>query len=255
MTDNVLVAVEQGVMTVTLNRPDKKNALTLAMYEGVTAAIRQAEGDISIGLIVITGAGDFFTAGNDIADFLSVPPDSEDSPVVQFLKAISTTDVPIIAAVNGPAIGVGTTMLMYCEKVYAVDSASFRTPFISLAVVPEAASSMLMPKYLGYQRAAQMLLFGEPLNAQQAVDCGLVSQLCAADELQAIVAADAARIAELPKRALRNGKRLLRRDEEPVSNRIKAEMEQFGVALQSAEAQEAMSAFMEKRKPDFSKLS
>ncbi len=254
MTENVLVDIDQGVMTVTLNRPEKKNALTLAMYEGITAAIEQAEEDIAIALIVITGAGDFFTSGNDIADFLSVPPDSEDSPVVRFLKAISSTDVPIIAAVNGPAIGVGTTMLMYCEKVYCTESTSFRTPFISLAVVPEAASSLLMPKSIGYQRAAQMLLFGEPMDAQAAVACGLVSQVCPADTLQATVAADAARIAELPRRALRNGKRLLRRDEEPVATRIRHEMELFGAALQSAESQEAMSAFIEKRKPDFSGL-
>ena len=254
MSDDVLIEIESGVLTISFNRPEKKNALTLAMYQAACDGIKRAENDSTIKVIVFTGVGDIFTSGNDISDFLSVPPGAEDSPVVQFLLALSATDIPLLAAVNGSAVGIGTTMLMHCEKVYAVDTARFSTPFINLAVVPEAGSSMLMPKFLGYQRAARMLVFGESITAQEAKECGLASELCDADSLMNEVMIDAKRIATLPKKAMRNAKRLMRRTDEQLNDRIMFEMQEFGEALNSPEAQEAMLAFMEKRPADFSKL-
>lgn len=254
MSSEMSIELEAGVLTIRFNRPEKKNALTLAMYTAADDAIKRAEQDPAIKVIVFTGTGDIFSSGNDIGDFLSVPPGADDSPVAKFLLTLSATDMPILAAVNGSAVGIGTTMLMHCEKVYSVDSARFSTPFITLAVVPEAGSSLLMPKFLGYQRAARMLVFGESITAQEAQVCGLVSELCTADSLMSEVMADAKRIAGLPKKAMQNAKRLLRRAEEPLDDRIKHEMQEFGVALRSPEAKEAMLAFMEKRPADFSKL-
>ena len=253
MNPQAIVELDSGILSVCFNRPEKKNALTQSMYRAATEAIVRAESDAAVKVVVFTGAGDIFTSGNDINDFLSVPPDGEDTPVVQFLMVLADTDIPILAAVNGRAIGVGTTMLMHCEKVYAVDTASFATPFINLAVVPEAGSSLLMPKFLGYQQAARMLVFGEAIDAQTAKACGLVSELCAAGTLMTTVMDDARRIATLPKKAMRNAKRLMRMAEQPLRDRIVHEMKDFGEALNSPEAQEAMTAFMEKRPADFSK--
>ena len=254
MTDQLLTTLEDGVLTVTFNRPEKKNALTLAMYRAATEAITRAEDEAAIKVVVFIGAGDMFTSGNDIGDFLSIPPDSADSPVVQFLLKLVSTDIPLLAAVHGRAVGIGTTMLMHCEKVYAAEETLFSTPFINLAVVPEAASSLLMPKFLGYQRAASLLLFGESMDSVAALDCGLLSAVCPADQLLATVMADAARIARLPKKAMRQSKRLMKRSEEPLQQRVEEEMAVFGRALASAESKEAMSAFMEKRPADFSKF-
>lgn len=255
MTNQVKISVEDGVLSLSFNRPEKKNALTLDMYKAATAAIERAESDPAIRVVLFTGEGDMFTAGNDIGDFLSVPPDAVDSPVVLFLQKLAATDIPLLAAVNGRAVGIGTTLLMHCEKVFADEQAVFTTPFVNLAVVPEAASSLLMPRSLGYQQAARMLVFGESLAAQAALACGLVSEVVAASELRRHALNDARRIAQLPKRAMRNAKRLMRRPDEAIADRIGIEMKDFGEALNSPESQEAMSAFMEKRAPDFSQFS
>lgn len=254
MSSTILTTVDNGVLTVCFNRPEKKNALTLEMYGLVTDAIKRAEQDPAIRVIVFTGSGDTFTSGNDIGDFLSVPPDAVDSPVADFLLTLSATDIPILAAVNGRSVGVGTTMLMHFEKVYAVDTALFSTPFINLAVVPEAGSSMLMPKFLGYQQAARLLIFGETIDASLAKEWGLVSELRTAEDLMPAVLEDAQRIAKLPKKAMRNAKRMMRLADQPLNERIEYEFQEFGVALNSPEAKEAMHAFMEKRPADFSKL-
>ncbi len=254
MTEQVVIEAVDGVLTVRFNRPEKKNALTQAMYSAVTEAIARVEREPALKVLVITGTGDMFTSGNDVGDFLTAPPDSESSPVVAFLAKLSSTDIPIIAAVNGRAVGVGTTLLMHCEKVYAVESAMFNTPFINLAVVPEAGSSLLMPKFLGYQRAARMLVFGEAIDAQTARDCGLVSELTTSDALMSTVMDDARRIAKLPKKAMLNAKRLMRAQDEALDARMAREMEDFGAALAAPEAQEAMQAFLEKRPADFSKV-
>lgn len=254
MTDPVLINLDQGVLTVTFNRPEKKNPMNNAIYEQTNQAIFRAEQEAQIKVVVLTGAGDFFSAGNDIADFMSQPPEDETSAVVKLLLRLANTDIPILAAVNGPAIGIGTTILLHCDKVYAVDSAFFSTPFVTLGVVPEAGSSLLMPKYLGYQMAARLLMFAERITAQEAKDCGLIGHLCAEDQLKELVAEEARRIARLPKKTIRQAKRLMRRDEEPLTDRIVYEMEQFGEALRSAESKEAMAAFVEKRSPNFTQF-
>lgn len=254
MTDLVSIELDENVLLITLNRPDKKNALTMEMYDAVEKAIQRAEQERGIKVVVLTAAGDMFCAGNDIADFLSVPSVTDDTPVNRFLHRIAGTDIPILAAVNGRAVGIGTTMLMHFEKVYAVETALFSTPFVNLALVPEAASSLLMPKVLGYQRAARMLVLGESLSATEAMSCGLVSEICSPEQLLETAMADAKRIAKLPKSAMRTAKRLMRRADEPLDARIRFEMNEFGQALQSPEAKEAMSAFMEKRPVDFSQF-
>ena len=254
MKDPVLINFDQGVLTVTFNRPEKKNPMNNAIYSQTNQAILRAEEEAKIKVVVLTGAGDFFSAGNDIADFMSQPPDDETSPVVQLLIRLANTDIPILAAVNGPAIGIGTTILLHCDKVYAVERAFFSTPFVTLGVVPEAGSSLLMPKYLGYQVAARLLMFAERITAEEAKACGLIGHICLEDQLQEIVAEDAKRIAKLPKKTIREAKRLMRRDEEPVTDRIVYEMERFGEALRSPESKEAMAAFVEKRPPDFAQF-
>lgn len=255
MSNDILTTLDEGVLTVSFNRPEKKNAVTAAMYEALTAAIHRAEREADIKLLLFTGAGEVFSAGNDIGDFLENPAEGEESAVVKFLLALSATDMPMMAAVNGRAIGVGTTMLMYCDKVYAVNTASFSTPFINLAVVPEAGSSLLMPKYLGYQLASRMLIFGETIDAGEAKACGLVSVLCQPDELMSLVMQDAKRVAGLSKKAMRNVKQLIKRDEEAIEDRVKFEMQKFGAALRSPEAREAMTAFLEKRPADYSAIN
>lgn len=254
MTDPVLINLDQGVLTVTFNRPEKKNAMTNGIYDQINEAISRAEHEAQIKVVVLTGTGDFFSAGNDIADFMTQPPEGETSPVVKLLLRLANTDIPIVAAVNGPAIGIGTTILLHCDKVYAVDSAFFSAPFVTLGVVPEAGSSLLMPKYLGYQMAARLLMFAERITAEEAKDCGLIGHLCAVDQLTEVVAEEARRIAKLPKKTIRQAKRLMRRNEETLTDRIVYEMEQFGEALRSAESKEAMAAFIEKRSPNFAQF-
>ena len=254
MANDILTTLDDGVLTVSFNRPNKKNSVTAAMYAALTSAIHRAEREADIKLLLFTGVGEVFSAGNDIGDFLENPANGEESAVVQFLLALSATDMPMMAAVNGQAIGVGTTMLMYCDKVYAVETATFSTPFINLAVVPEAGSSLLMPKYLGYQLASRMLIFGEAIDASEVKACGLVSVLCEYDDLMPLVMQDAKRVAGLSKKAMRNVKQLIKRDEEAIEDRVRFEMQKFGAALRSPEAREAMTAFLEKRPADFSAI-
>lgn len=254
MADPVLINLDQGVLTVSFNRPEKKNAITSAIYNEINIAISRAEQEAQIKVIVLTGEGDFFSAGNDIADFMTQPPEAETSPVVKLLLHLADTDIPILAAVNGPAIGIGTTILLHCDKVYAVDSAFFSTPFVTLGVVPEAGSSLLMPKYLGYQMAARLLMFAERITAEEAKSCGLIGHICAEDQLKESVEQEARRIAQLPKKTIRQAKRLMRRNVEPLTDRIFYEMEQFGEALRSPESKEAMAAFVEKRSPNFAQF-
>ena len=253
MDQKILTKLDDGVLTLTLNRPEKKNALTAEMYSKIDEAIIHAENEPSIKVVLITGYGDIFTSGNDIEDFLSQPI-SNDSPVVKFLLRISSTDIPIIAAVNGPAIGVGTTMLLHCDKVFATEDSNFATPFTSLGVVPEAGSSLLMPKYLGYQTAARLLMFSESLSCDEALSCGLISQKCESSDLLNNALAEAKKIAKLPKNTVRKAKMMMRRVEEPLTDRVIYEMQEFGSALHSPESREAMLAFIEKRPPDFSKI-
>jgi len=205
--------------------------------------------------VVITGAGGSFTSGNDVADFLEHPPLEDGSQALRFLRAISTAGKPLIAGVNGLAIGVGVTMLLHCDLAYAADSASFQLPFVNLGLVPEAASSMLLPRMTGYHRAAELLLLGERFDARAAVEMGLVNSVHPADQLVPTVQAKAWALAAKPPAALRMTKALLKREAESVGVRMAQEGQHFAQQLRSPEAREAFQAFLERRKPDFSRFA
>jgi enoyl-CoA hydratase/carnithine racemase len=243
------------VLEITLNRPEKKNALTRAMYDGIVDGFRRAEADGAIRAILITGAGDTFTAGNDIGDFQTRASVDEPFHASPFLDALSTLSKPLVAAVNGQAIGVGTTMLAHADLVVAVRGARFVMPFTSLGLVPEAASSLLFPRLVGHQRASALLLLGEPFDAETAHAWGLVNQITGVDELLPTARALAARLAALPPEAVRQTKRLLKLGRPDVAGRIEEELALFRERLRSPEAAEAFQAFREKRKPDFSRFS
>lgn len=251
MTKNVSTTLDEGVLIVSLQRPDKKNALTSKMYSAMADAIVWAERDRSIKVVLFTGSGDAFTAGNDLADFLADPPHQGDRPVDRFIANISGTDVPLMAAVNGLAVGIGTTMLLHFDQVLASHNARFSLPFINLALVPEAGSSAQLANLCGHQKAAELLMLGEPFSAGQALEYGIVSQLCTAEDLMGEAMAIARKLASKPVDALRATKRLMRRPPEPLLQRVQAEGELFAECLASPAAKEAMTAFLEKRPPDF----
>ena len=216
MNDSIVTEQSHGVLTVRLNRVEKKNALTGSMYTAMADAIERAEQDRSIRVLLYTGSGGVFTAGNDLHDFLDNPPQGPDSPVNRFISKMVSTDVPIVAAVDGVAVGIGTTMLLHFEQVFATERARFVLPFINLALVPEAGSSMLLVEACGYRKAAELLMLGEPFTAQQALEYGIVSQLCEPDELMGRALEAAYKLAAKPKDALRATKRLLRRPRESL---------------------------------------
>ncbi len=255
MDDTVEVSADGGVLEIRLNRPEKKNALTRAMYEAVSRALEQADADPVIRVALLTGTGDTFTSGNDVKDFQERGADRAPRGGSRFLPVISSFQKPLIAAVNGAAIGVGTTMLLHCDLIVAVRSARFVMPFTSLGLVPEAASSLLMPRLLGHQRASALLLLGEPLDASTAHEWGLVNRVVEDDELLPVARDMARRLAALPPQAVRLTKRLMKHGPPDVAGRIAEEIGLFSERLASPEAQEAFAAFMEKRKPDFSKFS
>jgi enoyl-CoA hydratase/carnithine racemase len=252
MTEDVVVTTAGGVLEIRLNRPEKKNALTRAMYEAMSAAMEQADADPKIRAVLLTGTGDTFTSGNDIKDFQARGASNEPRGGSRFLPVISSLQKPLIAAVNGAAIGVGTTMLLHCDLIVAARSARFVMPFTSLGLVPEAASSLLVPRLLGHQRASALLLLGEPLDAAAAFEWGLVNRLVDDEELLDVARALAARLAALPPQAVRLTKRLIKHGAPDVASRIAEEIEVFSERLASPEAQEAFAAFMEKRRPNFS---
>lgn len=252
-TNHVLVSRDGAVLTITMNRPDKKNALTGPMYGVIADALASAAGDSSIRAVLITGTGDSFTAGNDLGDFLDAPPTGAESPVIRFLTALSSADKPVVAAVNGLAVGVGTTMLLHCDLVYAARSATFSVPFVNLALVPEAASSLLLPRRIGHARAAELFLLGGRLDARQAEAMGLVAAVFDDSQLVDEALQRARALATKAPNAVRVTKALLKRGEEPVADRMQAESEHFRQQLKSAELKEAIQAFREKRVPNFDK--
>jgi enoyl-CoA hydratase/carnithine racemase len=253
--DEILTETRDGILRIEINRPDKKNALTAAMYQAMADAIRLGEADSKVRVVLIHGKTDLFTAGNDLQDFLDNPPRDENRPVFQFLHGISRAQKPIVAAVAGPAVGVGTTMLLHCDLVYAAPNARLQLPFVNLGLVPEAASSLLLPALIGYQRAAELLLLGEPFTAQKAKEIGLVTDVVPEDQLFDTAIAQAKKLAAKPAASLRLTKRLMKQGQmAAVAQQIKLESAQFGERLSSPEAKEAFSAFLEKRKPDFSKF-
>ena len=249
--------VEQAgpLLEITFNRPEKKNALTRAMYDGVEQAFRRADRDPAIRVVLLTGTGDTFTSGNDIKDFQERAATRESTHASPFLEALSTLTKPLVAAVNGAAIGVGTTMLAHCDLVIAARSARFVMPFTRLGLVPEAASSLLFPRLVGHQRANALLLLGEPMDAETARDWGLIYQVVSEAELLTTARGVAARLAELPPEAVRQTKALIKNGRRDVPGRIEEELVLFRQRLRSAEAAEAFQAFAEKRKADFSRFT
>ena len=252
-TSDILVHTEAGVTTITLNRVDKKNSLTRAMYATLADTFEAAAQGSEVRVVVLQGDLAIFSAGNDIGDFLQQPPSTQDSPVFRFLRAIATFPKPVVAAVCGPAVGIGTTMLFHCDLVYAGDNAAFSMPFVNLGLCPEAASSLLVPQMLGYHRAAEALLLGEPFMAEAALEVGLVNRVVPPTECNAMAQAQAKKLAAKPLSALIETKRLLKKGQTaPVLERMAEEGESFGRMLREPAAREAFTAFMEKRRPDFS---
>ena len=255
MSNDILTHVEGGVMTVTLNRLDRKNSITSAMYGVMADALDSAQSDAAVRVMVFQGHETVFSAGNDIGDFLNNPPAGMDSPVFRFLQAIASFPKPLLAAVCGPAVGVGTTMLFHCDLVYAGDNAAFSMPFVNVGVCPEAASSLLVPQMLGYHRAAEALLLGEPFMAEAALEVGLVNRVVPPTEANGVAQAVARKLAAKPISSLVETKRLMKKgQQQQVLQQIVDEGQVFARMLREPAAREAFGAFMEKRKPDFSKL-
>lgn len=252
---DILSHSEGGVMTLTFNRLDKKNSITASMYAQLAEALTGAAQDSAVRVVLLQGHATVFSAGNDIADFLAAPPANTDAPVFRFLRAIATFPKPLLAAVAGPAVGVGTTLLFHCDLVYAGDNAAFSMPFVNLGLCPEAASSMLVPRMLGYHRAAEALLMGEPFMAEAALEVGLVNRVVPPTEVNSYAAEQARKLAAKPLSSLIETKRLMKASStEAVLACILQEAQSFGRMLREPAAREAFGAFMEKRKPDFSQL-
>ncbi|WP_458762941.1 enoyl-CoA hydratase [Cupriavidus basilensis] len=257
---SILTTIEQGILTLEFDRLDKKNAITAAMYQAMADALRAADADPAVRVIVIRGKPEVFTAGNDLEDFMQRPPTAgegdQPAPVFQFLQQISQASKPLVAAVSGPAVGVGTTMLLHCDLVYVSETAKLSLPFVQLGLCPEAASSMLLPRLLGHQRAAEKLMLGEPFSAQEALQIGLATRVLPVAELNEFVHQQARKLAALPASSLRETKRLMKGgDKSAVQARMAEEGEVFRCMLQAPEAKEAFKAFFEKRRPDFSQFS
>ena len=252
---DILTDTSAGVLTITLNRVDKKNSITAAMYASMAEALAQAQADPAVRAVVFQGHETIFSAGNDIGDFLNAKPSTMDAPVFRFLRAISTFPKPVLAAVCGPAVGIGTTLLFHCDLVYAGDNAAFSMPFVNLGLCPEAASSYLAPQRMGYGLAAEALMLGEPFLAEAALEMGLVSRIVPPSEAAALAQRQAQKLAAKPIGSLMETKRLMKLGQaEVVAQRIELEAKSFGRMLAEPAAREAFTAFMEKRKPDFSKV-
>lgn len=246
MSDHLVTAVSQGVMTVRMNRPEKKNALTAAMYRSMTAAIGTAEQDRSVQAILVLGIPGAFSAGNDIADFIDASGSGGALAAFDFLEKLIMVSKPVIAGVDGLAIGIGTTMLMHCDYVVASDRSVFRTPFVDLGLVTEAGSSLIGPRIMGHHRAFSLLVLGEAMNADEARMAGLVNRIVESGNLEAAAGEIAAKIAEKPAEALRATHALVRGDRSDVLARMRQEASLFEERLQSAEARAAFAAFMDK---------
>ncbi|WP_454633821.1 enoyl-CoA hydratase [Bradyrhizobium cenepequi] len=255
MSEHVKTEVADGVMTVTLQRPEKKNALTTAMYDAMSDALDRAETDASVRVILFQGDGDSFTAGNDLSDFASQArgDNSVEGGAHRFIATIGKARKPLVAAVQGNAVGVGTTMLLHCDLVYLADNARLVTPFVNLALVPEAASSFLLPLRIGHARAYAMFALGEPLEASAALACGLANAVVPPAELRKKALDAAIALTKRPAGSLSLTKQLMR-DHERIAARMAEEGSLFKERLKTPEASEAFAAFAERRPPDFTKF-
>lgn len=255
MKSLIVSRIAGRIARIELDRPEKKNAITAQMYLELAEALAAADADPQVRAILLSGSRDCFTAGNDLADFLERPPAGAGSPTWRFFEVLPNLAKPLVAAVGGPAIGIGTTLLLHCDLVYASSAARFQLPFVPLGIVPEFGSTYLLPLLAGYQRAAELLLLGEPFDAEKALSIGLITGVVEPDALFATAEKAAQRLAGLPPASLRLTKRLLRSAHaEQVRRTIDEEGRIFRERLDSPEAKEALRAFLEKRKPDFSRF-
>ncbi|KQW83201.1 enoyl-CoA hydratase [Brevundimonas sp. Root1279] len=255
MTEHIKTELAGGVLTVTLARPEKKNAITQAMYAALSDATERARTDDTVRVLVFQGEGDSFSAGNDIADFIAIGSQTNeplDMSVFRFLKALAELDKPAVAAVRGRAVGIGLTLLLHCDMVVVAEDALLSAPFINLALAPEAASSFLLPQALGHQRAFEIFALGEPIDGRTAQAWGLANRAVAADQVEALAAELAAKLAARAPNSIRKTKGLMR-DAERLWALMQREGEAFGSQMKSPEAMEAFMAFTQRRAPDFSK--
>jgi enoyl-CoA hydratase/carnithine racemase len=252
--DEIVTEHSGSVLRVQLNRPTKRNAMTSSMYLTLAGILNEAANDGNTRVVLWHGAGDSFCAGNDIDDFLKHPPGAGESPQARLMEALINFDKPLVAAVQGAAIGGGTTMLLHCDFIYAGESTKFQMPFINLAVVPEFGSSCAVPVRIGHLRAAELILLGSPFDARRAAELGLVTQVLSDKDVLARATETAGKLAAKPASALQASKRLIKQPfREQIKAAMKAENEEFSVQVRSEDAREAFTAFLEKRKPDFTR--
>lgn len=252
---HIVVEKKDRVLRIEIARTDRRNALTQDMYRAMSQALAEADADAQVRAVLIHGTRDCFTAGNDLKDFLERDPHAGPADSFRFISALPGVAKPLVAAVGGPAVGVGTTMLLHCDLVYASPGARFQMPFVPLGLVPEAASSLLLPMIAGYQRAAELLLLGQPFSAEKALAAGFVTEIVPEDGLLEYARNAAAAVAALPPASVRLTKQLMKRTlREAIGAQMQEEGRIFAERLQSGEAKEAMTAFFEKRKPDFSRF-
>lgn len=255
MTDHIRTELADGVLTVTLARPEKKNAITQAMYAALSDATERARTDDAVRVLLFRSEGDSFSAGNDIADFIAIGSQTGeplDMSVFRFLKALAELDKPAVAAVRGRAVGIGLTLLLHCDMVVVAEDALLSAPFINLALAPEAASSLLLPAVLGHQRAFEIFALGEPIDGRTALAWGLANRAVPADQVEATALDLAGKLAARAPNSIRKTKALMR-DSERLWALMQREGEAFGSQMKSPEAMEAFMAFSQKRAPDFSK--
>ena len=253
---SIKTATANGAATIEIARPEKKTALTMVMYTAMAEALRAAQADATVRAVLITGQPGIFTSGNDLEDFLQRPPQGMDSPVFQFMLALLECEKPVVAAVTGAAIGIGTTMLLHCDFVYVSDEARLAMPFVGLGLVPEYGSSWAVPQLVGHVKAAEKLLLGDPFTGAEAAEWGFANAVLPAGEVVNHARRVAERFNALPPGAVRDSKRLMRAPQrEQMRAVIAAEAEIFSDRLRSPEAQEAFQAFFQKRKPDFSRFA
>jgi len=252
---SIKTAILNGVATIEIARPEKKNAITMAMYEAMAEAIQAADADAKVRAVLITGQPTLFTSGNDLEDFMARPPRDADAPVFQFMRALMGCEKPVVAAVNGAAIGIGTTMLLHCDLVYVADDARLAMPFVALGLVPEFGSSLLVPRLMGHAKAAEKLLLGDPMTGAEAHEFGIANKVLPAAEVASHARRMAERFNTLAPSAVRASKKLMRAPGLAELQRvIQEEAEIFSARLRSPEATEAFQAFFQKRAPDFSKF-
>ncbi len=251
---SIVTGFSDGIVSIEIARPEKKNALTAAMYTSLAEALVAAQADARVCAILLFGQPSIFTAGNDLEDFMQRPPEGPEAPVFKFMQALLGCELPVVAAVTGAAIGIGTTLLLHCDLVYLSEDARLQMPFVNLGLVPEFGSSVILPQLLGRAKANEKLLLGDPITPAEALAAGLANAVLPTAEVVPHARKVAARFAALPQGAVRQSKKLLRAPTaEAVAKTIERERIEFQECLQSAEAKEAFAAFFERRKPNFSR--